>query len=609
MLARFLLPLPHDPPRRPLIRHSQTLLIFVPPLSFTHPLPPLPALSCLIMVQGLAFLSKKSWHTKNFNNQEKVWLAEERKKAEALKTKELQKQIQQELEQQELDAIAGRKTRDRGIDWMYEHGPTSEVAQHDAEKRSEEYLLGKEFVPSGAPKGDLDLDQEQEGLNKVVSSAAAPAAVSNTSLQAHGETEPTVKERNEAFRVRYEDPMFLVAQQTLEKERKLERKKQLLERVTGAVAVNLTESERPPAKDLKRDRNELNDRRRKKKHKKVKRRRRSPSHSADSTSGSERAARKTRRGRSRSSDHRRSSSPPRRKLHPEESRRSHELPEHKPAARAPRSPSPQLDRRRDYSRYDDIDDQKRRRVRTDGSRSRSSSSSRSEVNRDRENYRRKSSTSYRPSSKSSPPGSRRDDDDKRYHYRERSRSPERRGRHYDRSREHAGERRAPYESGNVDKRKPPPPSSSHIPVPPSDRDGAAAETDKRYGLQGESAARLARPTQLGPDRELLQRKRDGTLERKRLQETAAQRTRRTPDERARAVQEMELNARQRAEQRSRLKEEPQSLLEEPAPGNSASSAPFILDVQKRTYGLEGISMQERLRQNRHTQQRSHESFL
>lgn len=42
---------------------------------------------------GLSFLSKKSWHTSNISNQEKVWLAEQKAEAEALKTKELQDQI------------------------------------------------------------------------------------------------------------------------------------------------------------------------------------------------------------------------------------------------------------------------------------------------------------------------------------------------------------------------------------------------------------------------------------------------------------------------------------------------------------------------------------
>ena len=42
---------------------------------------------------GLSFLSKKSWHTSNISNQEKVWLAEQKAEAEAVKTKELQDQI------------------------------------------------------------------------------------------------------------------------------------------------------------------------------------------------------------------------------------------------------------------------------------------------------------------------------------------------------------------------------------------------------------------------------------------------------------------------------------------------------------------------------------
>ena len=39
---------------------------------------------------GLSFLSKKSWHTSNLDNQERVWLAEQKAASEAKKTKELQ---------------------------------------------------------------------------------------------------------------------------------------------------------------------------------------------------------------------------------------------------------------------------------------------------------------------------------------------------------------------------------------------------------------------------------------------------------------------------------------------------------------------------------------
>ena len=45
------------------------------------------------MPKGLAFLSKKSWHTGKLANQEKVWLQEQEKKAEEVKIKELAKQM------------------------------------------------------------------------------------------------------------------------------------------------------------------------------------------------------------------------------------------------------------------------------------------------------------------------------------------------------------------------------------------------------------------------------------------------------------------------------------------------------------------------------------
>lgn len=66
----------------------------------------IPSCKCdrdLKMVQGLAFLSKKSWHTKNKVNQEKVWIAEQQKEQETAKASELAKEIQQERENEELN--------------------------------------------------------------------------------------------------------------------------------------------------------------------------------------------------------------------------------------------------------------------------------------------------------------------------------------------------------------------------------------------------------------------------------------------------------------------------------------------------------------------------
>jgi hypothetical protein len=188
------------------------------------------------MVQGLAFLSKKSWHTKNLANQEKVWMAEQRKAAEESKTKELAKQIQQEREEDELDKIAGRssKKRDRGIDWMYEGG-RGEAAKEAGLKQNEEYLMGKEFQPQGKVGGDF-VDLESGGvLNEVITKK--PAAVENQVPEAAAaapvNAEPSVADRNEAFRMRHEDPMFLVSRKHHEIQTQHEKKRALFERVVG----------------------------------------------------------------------------------------------------------------------------------------------------------------------------------------------------------------------------------------------------------------------------------------------------------------------------------------------------------------------------------------
>ena len=101
---------------------------------------------------GLSFLSKKSWHTSNISNQEKVWIAEQKAAAEEAKLKELTQQIKLEREQEELQKITGKKsssTGDRGVDWMYEGHKRGEEdeeqrkVQEDAQ--NEAYLLGKEY--------------------------------------------------------------------------------------------------------------------------------------------------------------------------------------------------------------------------------------------------------------------------------------------------------------------------------------------------------------------------------------------------------------------------------------------------------------------------------
>jgi N-terminal domain of CBF1 interacting co-repressor CIR/Pre-mRNA splicing factor len=206
------------------------------------------------MVQGLAFLSKKSWHTKNIANQERVWIEEQKKAAEDSKTRELAKQIQREREEEDLDRIAGRKSNrlDRGIDWMYQ-GVTSEASKEDAKKLAEEYLLGKEFndakfVPQ---KGDL-VEEEMHGYHKII----PKLDTDNTPSSMSKPSGATVAERNEAYRIQHEDPMFIINQKRQEKELKIQKTKHLYAKVLGEPVIEQEEElkiKKRKSKDRKRE--------------------------------------------------------------------------------------------------------------------------------------------------------------------------------------------------------------------------------------------------------------------------------------------------------------------------------------------------------------------
>ena len=454
------------------------------------------------MVQGLGFLSKKSWHVKNIANQEKVWIAEQRKEAEVQKTKELAKQIQMEREQDELDALAGKKTLDRGIHWMYEgQNKESEIAKEDEAKKAEEFLLGKEYVPEGAPKGDLDDGAANEGVNAVVAAASEKKDESY-----YG---PTVAERNEAFRVQLEDPMFAVSKQYYDRKQEHERKKELYEKVTGKTAVDKTEKKRK-----KDDR-----KRRKKERKREKRSRRERSYSSE-RSDSRSYRRDSRRSRSRS---------------PARRRRSYS-----------RSRSPERYRRRDRSPRDD-----RRRY---------------------------------------------DDDRRRDYYDRRRISPERDDRRRDHGRDDRSRNEKRYDRQRQEERR-------------TDRhDDEQAPKKEGYGLLGGKTS--AKPKDLGPDRELLQRKRVARAEEERaMKEAARSRQRLTADERARALAAMESTAASRQVEREQQLESKRHDDEEEGP--TQESAQFLRDVSQKTHGVRDndLSLQDRLRQNRFTNQRLDEKFL
>jgi N-terminal domain of CBF1 interacting co-repressor CIR len=231
------------------------------------------------MVQGLAFLSKKSWHTKNLNNQEKVWIAEEQAKQEQLKTAELQKQMQQEREEEELQQIAGGKERklDRGIDWMYTgHDKNSAVAQEDAVKQAEEFLLGKAIPMASIQKGDIDAAANiQEGVNAVVKTVSHHQSADDRynarnvpPATSAWDEEESVAKRNEAFRLRYEDPMYQVSLQTVRHEKQREQQKELYHKVGMEVVPRPNEGDVRMAEDDDRTKQRRRDKRKERKREK-----------------------------------------------------------------------------------------------------------------------------------------------------------------------------------------------------------------------------------------------------------------------------------------------------------------------------------------------------
>ena len=111
---------------------------------------------------SLSFLSKKSWHTTNLQNVEKVWLAEqaEKKEAEKLdqwkKEREEERQIEQLRQLQRETGQAHARQGPERVDWLYEQPTTSgteylmgkamEVKPEESEVKQVEHMPGSTFL-------------------------------------------------------------------------------------------------------------------------------------------------------------------------------------------------------------------------------------------------------------------------------------------------------------------------------------------------------------------------------------------------------------------------------------------------------------------------------
>lgn len=539
---------------------------------------------------GLSFLSKKSWHTSNISNQEKVWIAEQKAAAEEAKLKELTQQIKLEREQEELQKITGKKSTsgvgDRGVDWMYEghkKGEDDEERQRAAEEAANEaYLLGKEYVPEGQTKqsGDFAVASSMTGALEKASTVGASIGVSeggwkreereergdddvlriqddnDANNNIHGTAESAVNEWNQNFHLRHEDPMFSVMQRKQAKDKDVEKKKKLMEKA-GLVVKERTKPTADEYEKIQHDEREekRRERRRRKEAKKSKKKRKHKHH------------------------HRRSSSHKKRSRRRERSRSSSDDDDYSSSSyySASSYSSSGHDSRygRHHSTKEDTKKSSSRRYHNNNYDSHHSSDKRGDRHDDHYHHRRKRSQSRER--RRSSPGRYRHDDHDRYERRHKNRSNGERRRERSRSyerEESRGHRRSRGDDvdsrdngryGDRDETTKEAASSTTVAA----TEGKPYPKKEGYGLIGTSISNkdntgtktsIGKSDYLGPDQKLLAAKRQ-EIERERQSRFDQGRKRRrgeedegggrSYEERQRAVEEMERNARDRVERWSK----------------------------------------------------------
>ncbi|CAK0779174.1 hypothetical protein CVIRNUC_004711 [Coccomyxa viridis] len=148
---------------------------------------------------GLSFLNKKTWHPARLDRQEDKWKREQAAAKEEQKAEEIKKQIIEEREHEELDALAhaaGIKQRSDKLDWMYQGGM---VAKAEANKRVEE---------------QQQQQQQQQASQPVL--AAEPGGPGSAAVKLPTfYAEDTAASANEVWSRLHSDPLFAIKQQEI----------------------------------------------------------------------------------------------------------------------------------------------------------------------------------------------------------------------------------------------------------------------------------------------------------------------------------------------------------------------------------------------------------
>ena len=153
---------------------------------------------------GLTFLNKKSWHTGGMKQMEAVWKREQEHAKEQKKVAELQKQIQEEREQQDLQRLhesgssSSRKPKsEERLEFMYNTPLANRAALEKDDQQA--FLLGEKKVDLSAKESaDTKVSQCERVTQQLMPSAY---------------TEDTPQSRNEVWARMQNDPLFAIKRQ------------------------------------------------------------------------------------------------------------------------------------------------------------------------------------------------------------------------------------------------------------------------------------------------------------------------------------------------------------------------------------------------------------
>jgi hypothetical protein len=139
----------------------------------------------------MSFLSKKSWHVKSGKNIARVREAEEAAAAEAKKTEQRRRELQEEREMDTLRKLQGKSGSSEGssaLDWMYK---TPMDVRDD--KLQEEYLLGKQ-MPEKRTETVIEKVGQASG-SLFVKSTPAPGAAADLKAKLREDPLMLIKQR------------------------------------------------------------------------------------------------------------------------------------------------------------------------------------------------------------------------------------------------------------------------------------------------------------------------------------------------------------------------------------------------------------------------------